>query len=76
MKRRCLTGVLIFMLLFISAVPVSAKMVPKVDNFIIFLDQSGYMYMTHEKLGEVKMVLAKTLLLTMNCRKGLRNYKM
>jgi len=66
MKRRCLTGMLIFMLLFISAIPVSAKIVPKVDNFIIFLDQSGSMYMTHEKLGEVKMLLAKKLLLGMN----------
>ena len=66
MKRRCLTGMLIFMLLFIGAIPVSAKIVPKVDNFIIFLDQSGSMYMTHEKLGEVKMLLAKKLLLGMN----------
>ena len=66
MKRSCLTGVLIFMLLLISAIPVSSKMVPKVDNFIIFLDQSGSMYMTHNKLGEVKMLLAKKLLLGMN----------
>ncbi len=65
-KIRCFTGVLIFMLLFISALPVNAKIVPKVDNFIIFLDQSGSMYMTHEKLGEVKMLLAKKLLLGMN----------
>jgi OOP family OmpA-OmpF porin len=68
MKRGGLTGVLIFMLLFISAISVNAKMVPKVDNFIIFLDQSGSMYMTHEKLGEVKMILAKKLLLNMNDR--------
>ena len=67
-KRGCLTSVLIFMLLFMSAISVSAKMVPKMDNFIIFLDQSGSMYLTHEKLGEVKMVLAKTLLLNMNDR--------
>lgn len=64
--KRCLTGVLIFMLLFISAIPVSAKIVPKVDNFVIFLDQSGSMYLTHEKLSEVKMILAKKLLLDMN----------
>lgn len=64
--RRYLTGVLILMFLVISTVPVSAEIVPKVENFIIFLDQSGSMYMTHEKLGEVKMILAKKLLLAMN----------
>jgi OOP family OmpA-OmpF porin len=39
---------------------------PKVDNFIIFPDQSGSMYMTHKGKGEKKMVLAKKLLLQMN----------
>jgi OOP family OmpA-OmpF porin len=74
-KRRCLTGVLIFMFLVISAVPVSAKMVPKVDNFVIFLDQSGSMYLTHEKLSEVKMILVKKVLLAMNDKVPVLSYK-
>ncbi|SMC24606.1 OmpA-OmpF porin, OOP family [Desulfacinum hydrothermale DSM 13146] len=45
-----------------------AKMVPKVDNFILFPDQSGSMYMTHGKLGVVKMVAAKDLMMKMNER--------
>jgi len=43
-----------------------AGLIPKVDNFIFFLDQSGSMYMHHETLGEVKMILAKRLLKNMN----------
>lgn len=66
MKKRYLTGVLIFMLLFIVPLTVSAKIVPKVNNFAILLDQSGSMYLTHEKLSEVKIILAKKLLLGMN----------
>lgn len=42
------------------------RLVPKVDNFIIFPDQSGSMYMTHKGLGGIKMALAKQLLLDMN----------
>jgi OOP family OmpA-OmpF porin len=43
-----------------------AKLVPKVDNFILFPDQSGSMYMTHKGMKEIKMVLVKNLLLQMN----------
>jgi OOP family OmpA-OmpF porin len=43
-----------------------ARLVPKVDNFILFPDQSGSMYMTHQGMKEIKMVLAKQLLLNMN----------
>jgi OOP family OmpA-OmpF porin len=42
------------------------KLVPKVDNFIIFPDQSGSMYMTHKGMGEKKAILAKSMLLNMN----------
>ncbi|WP_170180277.1 OmpA family protein [Desulfoglaeba alkanexedens] len=53
--------------LLATGVPAAqAKMVPKVDNFIFFVDQSGSMYMTHGKMGKVKMVLAQELLLMMN----------
>ncbi|MBW2558896.1 MAG: OmpA family protein [Deltaproteobacteria bacterium] len=75
MKRGCFTGVLIFMLLFISAFPVNAKIVNKVDNFVIFLDQSGSMYLTHESLNEVNMILAKKVLLDMNDKIPELNYR-
>lgn len=75
MKKSFFTGVLIFMLLFISSLPVSAKIVPKVNNFVIFMDQSGSMYLTHKNLGEVKMILAKKLLLNMNDKIPELNYR-
>lgn len=53
-------------LMVFGAAPAGAKMLPKVDNFIIFPDQSGSMYMTHKGLGLVKMVAAKDLMLKMN----------
>ncbi|ROQ91211.1 OmpA family protein [Desulfosoma caldarium] len=48
--------------------PVEAqtKLIPKIDNFILFPDQSGSMYMTHAKLGKVKMALAKEVMFKMN----------
>ncbi len=42
------------------------KLIPKIDNFILFPDQSGSMYMSHAKLGKVKMALAKEVMLKMN----------
>ncbi|MEW5772854.1 MAG: OmpA family protein [Thermodesulfobacteriota bacterium] len=42
------------------------KLVPKVDNFILFIDDSGSMSMVHDKAGEVKAVLQKDFLLKLN----------
>jgi OOP family OmpA-OmpF porin len=39
---------------------------PKVDNFILFDDQSGSMYQEHDELGEVKQSLAKRTMLELN----------
>ncbi len=39
---------------------------PKVDNFVLFVDQSGSMYAPHAEVGEVKEVLAKRTLLELN----------
>lgn len=39
---------------------------PKVDNYVLFVDQSGSMYKSHAEVGEVKEVLAKRALLEMN----------
>lgn len=58
-------------LMVFGAVTVNAKMLPRIDNFIIFPDQSGSMYMTYDKVQKVpaapaKIALAKELLLKMN----------
>jgi OOP family OmpA-OmpF porin len=42
------------------------KLVPKVNNFILFADDSGSMSMTHAKAGELKAVLQKNFLLKLN----------
>jgi OOP family OmpA-OmpF porin len=39
---------------------------PKVDNFVLLVDQSGSMYMRHAERGEVKEVFAKRTLLELN----------
>jgi OOP family OmpA-OmpF porin len=39
---------------------------PKVDNFIVFDDQSGSMYQEHAQVGEVKQALAKRTMLELN----------
>lgn len=49
-----------------TAAALDLKCGPKVDNFILFPDQSGSMYMTHKGMGEIKEILVKRLLLEMN----------
>jgi OOP family OmpA-OmpF porin len=39
---------------------------PKVDNFVLFVDQSGSMYQQHQDAKEVKEILVKRLLGQMN----------
>src|SRR6187455_404884 len=39
---------------------------PKVDNYVLFVDQSGSMYQRHAEAGEVKELLAKQAVLEMN----------
>jgi OOP family OmpA-OmpF porin len=39
---------------------------PKVDNFVVFVDQSGSMYQKHAEVGEVKELLVKRTLLELN----------
>jgi len=39
---------------------------PKVDNFVLFVDQSGSMYQVHRDAGAVKEILAKQVLERMN----------
>src|SRR5690349_9944692 len=60
------------LLLFAGATPPAAMAeppgcdLPKVDNFVVLVDQSGSMYQRHADLGEVKELLAKRTLLELN----------
>jgi len=54
------------LLVLVGAAEASAQCAPKVDNFIIFVDQSGSMYATYEKAKAVKMAVAKQILADMN----------
>lgn len=61
----CLAAMLTFSLAF--AATASAKMMKKVDNFILFLDHSGSMGMTHAKDGKHKKInMALEVLRSMN----------
>lgn len=42
------------------------KTVPKVDNFIIFVDHSGSMAQSYNQMGEKKIILAKNMIAKMN----------
>ena len=50
----------------LGAVFAEARLIPKVDNFIILVDQSGSMFMEHKERKEVKAKLVKKMLLNMN----------
>lgn len=65
-KKGFMFGILAVLVMVFAAVSAQAKLVPKVDNFIIFPDQSGSMYMTHQGLKEMKMTAVKKLLTDMN----------
>jgi OOP family OmpA-OmpF porin len=57
-----------FMAIAVSAVSAEARQIPRVDNFVILVDQSGSMFMEHKERKEVKAVLVKKMLLAMNER--------
>ena len=66
----CCAGVLGLLLVGGSAPTGAAELAgcdaPKVDNFVLFVDQSGSMYKEHADRGEVKEVMAKRALLELN----------
>lgn len=65
-KLLMLTLAAVMVFTFAMAATASAKMVKQVDNFILFVDQSGSMAMTHEGLGEKKIDLAVQTIKAMN----------
>ena len=67
-KILMLTAFIIVMAVSLGAVVAEAKRIPRVDNFVILIDQSGSMFMEHKERKEVKAALVKNMLLSMNQR--------
>ncbi|BBD07338.1 OmpA family protein [Desulfovibrio ferrophilus] len=61
-----LAALAIGVVLMLGAGSAQAKLVPKVDGFVLFTDYSGSMAMRHEAEGVKKITLAKQVLLGMN----------
>jgi OOP family OmpA-OmpF porin len=61
-----MVGLVVGLLTFLIGASAEAKIVPKVDNFIYFVDQSGSMYMRYNALKMTKMAAAKKALLDVN----------
>jgi OmpA-OmpF porin, OOP family len=59
-------GMLLALVVLFGSVTAEAACAPKVDNFILFVDQSGSMYMNYEMANSVKMSVAKQILYDMN----------
>jgi OOP family OmpA-OmpF porin len=65
-KRFQVASLILALMMLFGAGAVQAKLVPKIDNFILFPDQSGSMYMTYPGFKQSKMALVKQTLLHMN----------
>jgi OmpA-OmpF porin, OOP family len=66
-KRWQFAGIMLALVIFFgSAAAGAATCAPKVDNFILLVDQSGSMYMLYPKVGGVKMAAVKKILADMN----------
>jgi len=61
-------GIMVALLTFLVGASAEAKLVPKVDNFVILLDQSGSMYMQYEAMQKTRMAVAKAVLSEMNAQ--------
>ena len=61
-----MVGLVVALLTFMVGASAEAKLVPKVDNFVILLDQSGSMYMQYPAMKQTRMAVAKAVLLQMN----------
>lgn len=70
MKRLVWCAGILSLVLAVGPTPAKAELagcdLAKVDDFVLFVDQSGSMYQKHAEVGEVKEVLAKRTLLELN----------
>ena len=64
--RRTLISSILAVSILLGGVFAEAKMIPRVDNFVILVDQSGSMFMEHKERKEVKAKLVKQMLLNIN----------
>jgi OOP family OmpA-OmpF porin len=67
-KSVALMGLILALALVLGVISVEAKMIPRVDNFVILVDLSGSMFQKHAGKQEVKAVLVKKVLAAMNER--------
>ncbi|MGD8252756.1 MAG: OmpA family protein [Syntrophobacterales bacterium] len=67
-SRLAIFSLILAMTMAFGVVVAEAKKIPRVDNFVILVDQSGSMFMEHKERKEVKAVLVKKMLLSMNDR--------
>ncbi|MCG6918724.1 MAG: OmpA family protein [Deltaproteobacteria bacterium] len=67
-KKLMFMSFVMAMVITLAAVVAEAKQIPRVDNFVILIDQSGSMFMEHKERKEVKALLVKKMLLEMNKR--------
>ena len=67
-SRFAIISLVLAMTIALGVVVAEAKKIPRVDNFVILIDQSGSMFMEHKERKEVKAVLVKKMLLSMNDR--------
>ena len=54
MSKFAMFGFVLAMTIVIGVVIAEAKKIPRVDNFVILIDQSGSMFMEHKERKEVK----------------------
>jgi len=64
--KKLLLGLLVVAVALVGFIPAQAKLVPKIDHFVLFVDQSGSMYMTHKVMKDLKIRLVKKVLSDMN----------
>ena len=67
-KKLMFMSSIVAMVVTLAVFVAEAKQIPRVDNFVILIDQSDSMFMEHKERKEVKAVLVKKLLLKMNKR--------
>jgi OmpA-OmpF porin, OOP family len=70
-----MVGLVVALLTFLVGASAEAKLVPKVDNFVVLLDQSGSMYMQYEAMKQTRMAVAKSVLSEMNGQICALSYK-
>jgi len=60
--------IMVAAMVLIGTLSAEAKLVPKIDNFIIVVDQSGSMFMKHQGKYKTKATVAKEIMSAMNER--------